>query len=351
MSGKENKVLWISQEEAIECGALDMSFIMNNVMRANKMLGRGETIEIPLFHMMWEEGKHAGKRVGLHACIINSDEEDVHVAGVKAIPSNPTNPRKLGKPRSNGLVTLYDEETGYPLAVVDDTLISGMRTGAGSGLGAKCFADPNAEVIGLVGGGIIAGYCLEATAMFMKNIKKVKIYDFNHENALKFCEKWKHLGYEFEAVDSAEAAIRDSDIVHTCTLVDVGEEYVEPSWIKPGSFHSFVSQYDYKEECHLIPGIKFGMDWLDRLNDRDACTLSNMVLDGKMPKPEYPQVTQVSDVLLGKHPGRISPDETYLFATIGIVITDTLNCYEVYRQCVEKGLGTWVYQWKEPAKV
>ena len=348
MAGKENKVLWISQEEAIQCGALDMNFIMDNVIRANKMLGRGETIEIPLFHMMWEEGKHAGKRIGLHACIINSEEENIHVAGVKAIPSNPANPRKLGKPRSNGLVTLYDEETGYPLAVVDDTLISGMRTGAGSGLGAKCFAREDSEVVGLIGSGVIAGYCLQATAMFMKHIKKVKIYDLVRANAEKFCEKFAYLGYEFEVVDSAEAAIRDSDIVHTCSLVDVGEEYVEPEWMKPGSFQSFVSQYDYKESCHLLPNVKFGMDWEDRLNDRDSCTLANMVLDGKMPRPE---VTQVSDVLLGKKPGRTNPDDIYLFATIGIVITDTTNCYKIYQECLEKGLGTWVYQWHEPAKV
>ena len=348
MSGKENKVLWISQEEAIACGVLDMNFIMENVIRANKMLGRGETIEIPLFHMMWEEGKHAGKRVGLHSCIINSDQEHIHVVGVKAIPSNPANPKKLGKPRSNGLVTLYDEDTGYPIAVVDDTLISGMRTGAGSGLGAKCFAREDSEVIGLIGSGVIAGYCLEATAMFMKQIKKVKVYDLIPENAKKFCEKFAHLGYEFEVVNSAEAAIRDSDIVHTCSLVDVGEEYVEPGWMKPGSFQSFVSQYDYKEECHLLPNVKFGMDWEDRLNDRDSCTLANMVLDGKMPRPE---VVQVSDVLLGKKPGRTNPDDIYMFATIGIVITDTTNCYKVYEQCLEKGLGTWVYQWHEPAKV
>lgn len=348
MAGKENKVLWISQEEAMQCGAGDLEWVMNNVIRANKMLGRGETIEIPLFHMMWEEGKHAGKRIGLHACILNSDEENVHVAGVKEIPSNPTNPRKLGKPRSNGLVELFDEETGYPLAVVDDTLISGIRTGCGSGLGAKCFARPDSEVMGLVGSGVIAGYCMQATLLFMKNIKTIKVYDVRRENAEKFCERWKHLPYKFEVVDSAEAAIRDSDIVHTVTTVDVGEEYVEPSWLKKGSFHSFVSQYDYKEECHLLPNVKFGMDWLDRLNDRDSCTLANMVLDGKMVKPTYPLVTQVSDVLLGKHPGRTNDDDIYLFATIGIVITDTLNCYEVYKQCVEKGLGTEVYQWHEP---
>lgn len=219
------------------------------------MLGRGETIEIPLFHMMWEEGKHAGKRIGLHACIINSEEENIHVAGVKAIPSTPANPRELGKPRSNGLVELFDEETGYPIAVVDDTLISGMRTGADSGLGAKCFAREDSEVVGLIGSGIIAGYCLESTAMSMKNIKKVKIYDLILENAQRFCEKFAHLGYEFEVVDSAEKTIRDSDIVHTCSLVDVGEEYVEPDWMKPSSFHSFVSQYDYKEACHLLPNV------------------------------------------------------------------------------------------------
>lgn len=315
--------------------SISSNFLGILARRANKMLGRGETIEIPLFHMMWEEGKHAGKRIGLHACIINSEEENIHVAGVKAIPSTPANPRELGKPRSNGLVELFDEETGCPIAVVDDTLISGMRTSAGSGLGAKCFAREDSEVVGLIGSGIIAGYCLEATAMSMKNIKKVKIYDLIPENAQRFCEKFAHLGYEFEVVDSAEKTIRDSDIVHTCSLVDVGEEYVEPDWMKPSSFHSFVSQYDYKEACHLLPNVKFGMDWEDRLNDRDSCTLANMVLDGKMERPE---ITQVSDVLLVKQPGRTNPDDIYMFATIWLSVTMIAGAWVSF--CIGSGFAT-----------
>ena len=55
---------------------------------------------------------------------------------------------------------------------------------------------------------------MQATLMFMKHIKKIKVYDIRRENAEKFCERWKHLGYEFSVVDSAEEAIRDSDIVH-----------------------------------------------------------------------------------------------------------------------------------------
>jgi len=346
MADKENKVLWLSQEECVACGAMDMKFILKNVERANRMLGAGETREIGLVHMMWEEGKHSGKRVGLHGCIINSEDGDVHIAAIKSIPSNPTNPKKLQKPRSNAILILYDEDTGYPLAVMDDTCVSAMRTGAGSALGAKCCANPDSEVVGLLGAGVIASTCLEATSLVMPNIKTVKIYDLKKENAEHFINRWQHLSYKFEIVDSAQKAVMDSDIVHCCTLVDVGEEYIPASWLKKGSFQSFISCYDYKEECFLLPEAKYCMDWKDRLNDVNACTLTDMVLAGKI---STERVVQLSDILLGHEVCRTNHDDIVLFGSLGLCITDTLNCYEIYRRALEKGLGTWVYQWKEPA--
>lgn len=346
MPNKENRVLWLSQEECIECGALDMDFVLNNVERANKMLGRGETHEISLVHMMWEEGKHSGKRIGLHSCIINSGDGDVHVVGVKSIPSNPSNPYELQKPRSNGIILLYDEDSGYPLAVMDDTIISGMRTGAGSALGAKCCANADAKIVGLLGSGVIASACLEATSLVMPNINIVKVYDLKKENAEKFVNKWSYLGYSFEIVCNAMDAIVDSDIVHCCTLVDVGEEYIPAEWLKKGSFQSFVSCYDYTEECFLLPNAKYCMDWLDRLNDVNACTLSDMVIAGKINKDK---VVQVSEILLDEKNCRTNRDDIVMFGTQGLCITDTLNCYEIYKKALKKGLGTWVYQWKNPA--
>ncbi|MFA0889543.1 MAG: ornithine cyclodeaminase family protein [Synergistales bacterium] len=346
MANKENKVLWLSQEDCIACGAQDMKFILRNVTRANTMLGLGETREIGLVHMMWEEGKHSGKRVGLHGCIINSGDGDIHVASIKSIPSNPTNPQRLQKPRSNGLLILYDEDTGFPLAVMDDTVVSSMRTGAGSALGAKCCANPDSEVMGLLGSGVIASRCLEATSLVLDNIKVVKVYDWKRENAEKFVRRWEHLGYEFEIVDSAREAVSGSDVVHCCTLVDVGEEYIPADWLKAGSFQSFISCYDYKEECYLLPQAKYCMDWKDRLNDVNACTLTDMVLAGKI---DSERVVQVSDILLGRRQCRVRHDDIVFFGSLGLCITDTLNGFEIYRQALEKGLGTWVYQWKEPA--
>lgn len=346
MAGKENKVLWLSQEECVACGAKDMKFILRNVERANRMLGAGETHEIGLVHMMWEEGKHSGKRIGIHGCIINSGDGDVHVSSIKSIPSNPQNPIKLQKPRSNGLILLYDEDTGYPLAVMDDTCVSGMRTGAGSALGAKCCANPDSEVMGLLGSGVIAATCLEATNLVMQNIKTVKVYDWKRENAERFAKQWQHLGYKFEIVDNAQQVVEGSDIVHCCTLVDVGEEYIPASWLKKGSFQSFISCYDYMEECFLLPEAKYCMDWKDRLNDVNACTLTDMVLAGKI---DGNRVVQVSDILHGRAKCRTSHDDIVLFGSLGLCITDTLNSFEIYREALKKNLGTWVYQWKEPA--
>ena len=50
---------------------------------------------------------------------------------------------------------LNDPEYGYPLAIMDGTLISAMRTGAVPAVGAKYLAREDSEIIGLIGAGVI----------------------------------------------------------------------------------------------------------------------------------------------------------------------------------------------------
>ena len=112
MGNKESKVLWLSQEECIEAGALDMAMVLATVEKANSWLAQGLTTETDLIHLVWEPGAYASQRIGVHSALIRAD--GMRVAGVKSIPSNPANPAKLGMPRSNGLVILYNEDTGLP---------------------------------------------------------------------------------------------------------------------------------------------------------------------------------------------------------------------------------------------
>ena len=341
---KEVKVLWLSQEECIKAGAMDMKTILKNVLKANRWLGEGKTVETELCHLCWEEHAHAGRRIGIHAALIQSEE--MAVASVKGIPSNPENPFKLGMPRSNGIIILYNEETGYPFAVMDDTLISGLRTGASSAMGAKYCANPDAEVMGLIGCGVIQDACIEATSLVMENIAVVKLYDTSRERARAFVDRWRKLAYRFEICNSAKEAIVDSDIVHTCTNVELGNEYIKADWIKKGSFHSAVSIWDYKDEAVLLPGNKYCMDWKFRLKD-PKYTFSDLVADGRLREEN---IIQISDIMNGKATCRKSKDDVVFFVTLGLCITDTTNAYEVYQNAVKKRLGTEVYLWKNPAR-
>src|SRR5690606_31619346 len=111
-----------SQEECIESGAKDMEMILHYVEKVNLWIAEGKIVEPELLHLLWEPGEYSGKRIGVHAALIRSEE--MRIAAVKGIPSNPMNPVNIQMPRSNGIIILYNEETGYPFAVMDDTIVS-----------------------------------------------------------------------------------------------------------------------------------------------------------------------------------------------------------------------------------
>lgn len=343
---KELKVLWLSQEEVIKAGANDIRYIMDAVERVNKMYGRGETKEADLIHLLWDDTNDSGKRMGIHGCIINSDTENVHVAGVKSIPSNPDNPSKLGMPRNNGMVILYDEDTIYPYCVLEEGLISNMRTGIGAGLGAKYLANQDSEVMGLIGTGPIANFAFEATYINVPNLKKVKVYDIRRENAERFCKKWEHTGLTFEIVDNAEAAVRDVDVLEVITISKDGDEYIKPEWLKKGAYVCEISCWDLMQDCFKIPGVKYGMDMREgRLEYPDSSNICKAVALGNAKRENC---FTLAEIMNGKAAGRTSHDDIVLYYTLGMCITDVACSYWVYQKAKEMGLGTEVELWHEP---
>ena len=87
---------------------------------------------------------------------------DYSVFGVKWTSGFPKNPMRFGLPRVIGLLILNDAENGLPLAVMDCTWISAMRTGAATGVGAKYLARPDSKSVAIIGAGVQARTQLEA---------------------------------------------------------------------------------------------------------------------------------------------------------------------------------------------
>lgn len=340
---KEVVVTWLSQEECIAGGAQDMDMILEYVEKVNLWLAEGKVVEPELLHLLWEEENYSGKRIGVHAALIRSEE--MKVAAVKGIPSNPMNPINYQTPRSNGMIILYNEDTGYPFAVMDDTIVSALRTGASSALGAKYCARPDSEILGLVGCGVIQNAHIEATSKVMKNIKTVRLYDVDEDKAKNFASRWEHLGYNFEVCNDIEEAVADSDIVYTATNVNLGGEYIPKEWIKKGSFHSGVSMWDHKHDAIMEGFNKYCMDYKLRLKD-DKYPLSELTKAGKLDPNE---IIELGEVIKGDRICRENDEDSIFFVTLGICATDTANSYRIYKNAKAKGLGTEVKLWSNPA--
>jgi len=90
---------------------------------------------------------------------------------------------------------------------------------------------------------------------------------------------------------------------------------------------------------------KYGMDYKLRLKD-PKYPLSELTKAGKLNPDE---IIELGEIILGKATCRESADDTVFFVTLGICATDTANSYAVYQRAVEKGLGTEVKLWSEPA--
>jgi N-[(2S)-2-amino-2-carboxyethyl]-L-glutamate dehydrogenase len=137
-------------------------FAAGKVQQPHKMvLRREETAE--------SEDRH-GRFNGLSALIGGADP----CTGMKWIGSDPSN-RKIGMPRASALIILNNPDTGFPVAVMDGTLINAMRTGAMTALGAHFLAPRITRRIGIIGSGV------QSACRFSASIRS--------------CRRWRRLPY------------------------------------------------------------------------------------------------------------------------------------------------------------
>jgi ornithine cyclodeaminase len=333
------KFLYLTQEQTIECGATDMVETMDAVEKVFRLLDEGECIEpqAPIIH--WN-GTHR-RRISMHPAYVGGD---IQVTGIKWIPSNPENPIKRGMPRSNALTILNDPETGYPLAVMDGTVISAMRTGAVVGVGAKYLARPDADIVGLIGAGVINRTQLMALHMSLKQLRLARLYDLVAERARAFAaEMGEQLGLEIQVVDSARAAVEGADVVAPATIVGPDDRYIQPEWIKEGAYLANLSVNDYTPGAVLICD-KIVVDHKKQL-ERSGPILSDMVADGLI---EPDDLVEIGAIVNGKLPGRLRDDECIFFSPLGMGIEDLINAHRVVQEARRRGIGQELELWHEP---
>lgn len=263
------------------------------------------------------------------------------VFGIKWIAGFPKNPALHGLPRATGFFVLNDSWKGIPLAIMDCTLLSAMRTGAVTGVGAKYMARSDSESAAMIGAGVQARTQLESLKVALPGLKEARVFDINREIAEVYAAEMSELlAMDVRAVDSAEMAVRDADVVVTATVAD--EPIVKDAWIKPGSFFSAVGSYQEEEFAVVSNSDKVVVDALEHVLHRETPVVALMVKQGLIKGDE---IVELSAIVGGKVPGRATPEERIFFSPIGMGTEDVCVCNNVYKLAMEKGIGTTLRLW------
>jgi len=286
------------------------------------------------------------------------------MAGMKWYGSNVENKSK-GLPRSILMLTLNDKDTGAPIAYMSANILSAYRTGAVPGVGVKYFAKEDSKVVGIIGPGVMSKTAFAATIAVRPGIETVKIKGRSKKSTDGFVN---YLNEEFpqikdiKIVDIIEDAVRDCDVVHIATSSPTGDineyPYIKEEWIKPGAIlccpaaARFDDDFILNRARTVTDNIQLYEAWEEEMEfpaynsiPIPAVHCMDLIAEGKMSKD---QIDDLGDVLIGKIPAHRKENEIVIYSVGGMPVEDVAWGTIVYRNAIEKGIGTKLNLWDVP---
>ena len=320
--------LYLTQTEVES--VLDMKSTLEAVEDAFREMGNNN-IEMPArVYLHFEKGV----LIAMPAYMPGLD-----AAGTKLVTVHPGNKKDHGLPAVIARIILNSPENGVPLAIMDGTYITALRTGAAGATGIKYLSREDSKIVGLCGLGVQGRSQLMGLMEVRPNIETIKVYDIIAEarTAFKAEMETKYPNVKFEAVNSPKEAAENSDILITCTPSP--EAFIDGNWLKKGCHISAIGA-DTGAKRELMTSVIENCDKLVV----DFIPQAFVVGDFAKPKEEGVITedsiyAELGTIVAGKKAGRSSPDEITLFKATGLAIQDVGTAHKVYQLAKEKGIG------------
>jgi alanine dehydrogenase len=261
------------------------------------------------------------------------------VAGVKVITVFPGN-EGTELDAHQGIVVLFELERGRPLALVDATSVTAIRTAAVSGAATRALARDDAGDLAILGSGTQARTHLEAIRV-VRDLRRVRVWSRTPEHARAFAEREsaRH-GVEVEVAASARDAVEGADLV--CTTTSAHEPILLGEWLSPGAHVNAVGYAgrDGRElDSAAVAGSRMFGDRRESVEQESGdfalARAEGAIGDGHL-------VGELGEVLIGKVEGRSSPDDITLFESLGLAVEDVASAKLIHETAMVMGAGTRV---------
>lgn len=230
-------------------------------------------------------------------------------------------------PSHQAVITLFNSETGAPIALMDGEHITAMRTAAGSLLSIQHLARNDSKTVAIIGTGVQAESHLRMIGT-LAGIDRVWIASRNHPAVSTLAS---HASNAL-AADSIHQAVSNADIVCLCTSSP--EPVIKKEWLKEGVH---ITSVGYRPPGGELP--------------RDVIEASHLFVESKRafePPPSGSAElqglpadfgTELGEMLLKSKPGRMSNNEATVYKSMGHAMEDLVAANLVYQKAIEKKLG------------
>ncbi len=322
------KTLIISQREVP--ALLPMDACADLMAETLRTLSRGDAV-LPLRNLV--RIPDGSGLLGLMPAYLGSPR----VMGLKAVSVMPGN-HGTEYDSHQGVVLLFEVEHGCLLAVIDATSITAIRTAAVSAAATRLLAREDAHDLAILGSGVQAATHL--TAMHAaRPLRRVRIWSRDPARARAFVERESgRSACRIEQVADARAAVLGADLI--CTTTASREPVLLGDWIAPGAHINAVGACFPTWRELDTRAVARSRLYVDRRESALHEAGDFLIPKGEGAIGEDHIVGEVGEVLLGRVPGRRSPEEITLFKSLGIAVEDLAAAHHIYRSALERGMGT-----------
>jgi ornithine cyclodeaminase len=298
----------------VERLALTDEEILAAVEAALAAQGRRETVIEPRVHLVPESSSKG------HFNVLRGVVKPLHVAGVKIVGDFVGN-YALGLPSEMALLNLFDPDTGMPLAVIDATAITDMRTGAMTAIGAKHLARKRSRVLAHIGARGTAYWNVRLLDRLF-DFDEIRVHSRRIESRRAFAERLAHdLRKPVIATEDWQSCVDGADIVVEASRLPEPHPHLKTEWIRKGalvvpygtmsavelSLTDVMDKIVVDDWGQCRKGLPFGA--LRQHVDSDRLTERNLH-------------AELGEIVAGIKRGRERDDETILFWHRGLSTTD-----------------------------
>ena len=256
--------------------------------------------------------------------------------GVKLLSLYPGNAEK-GISSHMGLMVLYEAECGKPVAIMDASVITAIRTAAASAVATDELARTDAKSLAILGGGEQAESHLKSM-LEVRPIDNVLIWCRSRDRAHEFAIKQQDsIDANIEVVNKARDAAGEADIV--CTVTSSPEPILEGQWLRKGTHLNLVGSslpHFAEVDNEVVTKTKYFVDYrestLAQAGEFLRAKEAHLIDDSHI-------VAEIGEVISKEHAGRESDDEITLYKSLGVIAQDLVSANTIFKMAIAQDKG------------